>query len=206
MDCSTLKIGRMMSTPWEVAAEAEPFRHAQIPQLIAPPLADALLVWLRDAAPWKLRVESFYEQHEFSLLNSPPPADLGQLTAPRFLDELRDLLRMAVNAPRSLALVDIAAHRLTLGQTIRVHNDYLEGEETHRVLVQVNEGWSVERGGLLMLFGSSSASDIRKLVLPTHGSGFAFEISRVSYHAVSTIKEGERFTLVYTFKGEGQLA
>lgn len=195
----------MTADLWEVAAERDPFRHAQIPQLLAPPLADELLAWLRDDAPWKLRVESFYEQHEFSLLNSPPPAGLCRLLAPSFLDELRELLRTALGAPEALALVDIAAHRLTPGQTIRVHNDYLGGEETHRVLVQVNDGWSVERGGLLMLFGSSSASDVRKLVLPTHGSGFAFEISPRSFHAVSTIKDGERFTLVYTFKAEPRL-
>ena len=202
MGLSKRKVCCVMSTQWEVAAQSEPFRHAQIPNLLSLALADALLAWLRDEAPWKLRVESFYEQYEFSLLSSPPPDHLKQLTAPRFLAEVRNLLQMALDAPRSLVLVDIAAHVLRPGQTIRVHNDFLGGEETHRVLVQVNEGWAVEQGGLLMLFGSSSATDVRKLVLPTHRSGFAFEISRASYHAVSTIKNGDRFTLVYTFKAE----
>jgi hypothetical protein len=37
----------------------------------------------------------------------------------------------------------MSAHKLTAGQTIRIHNDWIRGEETHRVLIQVNDGWSM---------------------------------------------------------------
>ena len=51
-----------------------------------------------------------------------------------------------------------------------------------------------------MLFGSTRAEDIRRAVRPLHGSVFAFEISPRSFHALSTIQEGERYTLVYSFR------
>ena len=88
------------------------------------------------------------------------------------------------------------------GQTIRIHNDYVEGHETHRLLIQLNDGWTDENGGMLMLFGSASHRDLKRVVRPLHGSALSFEISPDSYHAVSTIHGGERFTLVYSFKAQ----
>ena len=85
-------------------------------------------------------------------------------------------------------------------QTIRIHNDYLDGEETHRLLIQLNAGWDRKQGGLLMLFGDKRPESLARTIVPTHGSGFAFEISQASFHAVSSITDGERFTLVYTFR------
>ena len=56
------------------------------------------------------------------------------------------------------------------------------------------------QGGLLMLFRSEAPESVHSALLPTHGSGFAFEISANSFHAVSSIRTGERYTLVYTFR------
>jgi len=67
-------------------------------------------------------------------------------------------------------------------------------------LIQFNAGWEVSQGGLLMLFGADTPETLQTVLLPTHGSGFAFEISAKSFHAVSSIKAGERYTLVYTFR------
>jgi Rps23 Pro-64 3,4-dihydroxylase Tpa1-like proline 4-hydroxylase len=116
---------------------------------------------------------------------------------------VRELIRDHFEISGHLALVDVSAHKLTLGQTIRIHNDAIEGEETHRVLIQLNDRWSIANGGLLMLFGSRAPEDLRSVIEPTHGSGFAFEISDRSFHAVSTINAGERFTLVFTFRDCG---
>lgn len=180
----------------------EPFPHVRVPKILAASAADRALYWLRSQAPWKLRVESFYEQHEFSLLAADLSPEVAELTSPKFIDEVRHELETRFGTSSSLMLVDIAAHRLTSGQTIRVHNDYLGDNETHRLLIQLNDGWSSGRGGLLMLFANSAPESLKAVVMPTHASGFAFEISPVSYHAVSTINDGERYTLVYTFRGK----
>jgi Rps23 Pro-64 3,4-dihydroxylase Tpa1-like proline 4-hydroxylase len=181
----------------------EPFPHLAIPAILSPAAADRVLAWLQTDAPWRLRVESFYEQHEFSLLSEDGSATAGELAGKGMVEAVRTLIREHFAISGELVLIDVSAHKLTPGQTIRIHNDWIGGEETHRVLIQLNDGWSISRGGLLMLFGSSAPEDVRSVIEPTHGSGFAFEISDRSFHAVSTIKGGERFTLVYTFRDGG---
>lgn len=182
------------------SAAATPFPHASIPAILSSFEATAVLSWLTFGAPWRLRTETFYEQYEFSLLNADIPDEIQYLIAPHFIEALRSFLQVSVRAPNHLELVDVCAHKLISGQTIRLHNDFIGNEETHRVLVQLNDGWSVENGGILMLFNSDQPEDVAGAFLPVHGSGFAFEISPRSFHAVSTIRSGERFTLVYTFR------
>jgi len=183
----------------------EPFPHISLPDLIAPDSAEAVLSWLRFDAPWRLKVTDFYEQHEFSLLAEQVPAECEFLVDPAFVAVLTGHLQ-PLFAAGSLHLVDIAAHRLTAGQTIRIHNDYLGGEETHRLLVQFNTGWDDSNGGLLMLFGADDVSSLSRAIIPRHASGLGFEISPSSYHAVSTIHGGERYTIVYTFRDDRALA
>lgn len=190
-----------MKPHFEGASSAmAPYPHASIPAILSFDEASAVLSWLRSDAPWRLRTESFYEQYEFSLLHAVIPEAFRDLIAPHFISALRSFLQHNVAAPSQLDLVDVSAHKLIAGQTIRLHNDFIGTDETHRVLVQLNDGWSAENGGILMLFNSDRAEDVTAAFLPTHGSGFAFEISSRSFHAVSTIRSSERFTLVYTFR------
>jgi len=177
-----------------------PFPHVCVPAILTTEVADRILCWLKNSAPWTLRVESFYEQHEFSLLATNLESEVAELISPTFIEQVRQELQTRFAIRGGLTLVDVAAHRLTAGQTIRIHNDYLGDNETHRLLIQLNDGWNSDRGGLLMLFSDSTPESLKRVVMPTHTSGFAFEISPTSYHAVSSIKDGERYTLVYTFR------
>lgn len=161
--------------------------------------ADAALEWLRDEAPWTLRVEHFYEQHELDLSDEDDPR-VAPLTSSQFVASVRAGLTRLLPTEGPLELVGVAAHRLTRGQTIRIHNDDLGREETHRMLLQLNEGWTVEQGGLLVLFSDDRPEAVSEVILPVHASGFGFRISPRSHHAVSTVRVGERFTIVYTFR------
>ncbi|ESQ92509.1 cyclophane-containing peptide 2OG-Fe(II) oxygenase YhhC [Asticcacaulis benevestitus] len=182
------------------AQSTTPFAHFRVDDLLSENLAARVLDWLRNDAPWQLVIEEFYEQYEFSLLSSPLPEDLNFLTSPDFIASIESLLSAGLTYMGKITMVEIAAHKLVPGQTIRVHNDFIGEEETHRMLIQVNEGWDADKGGLLMLFNSRRPEDIADIVVPDHNSGFGFEISPQSFHAVSTIHNGERFTLVYTFR------
>ena len=95
--------------------------------------------------------------------------------------------------------IDCTAHKLVQGQTIRIHNDYIPGEETHRLLLQLNRGWRDAQGGYLMLFNSQDPSDVHRVFLPANDSVVGFAISERSNHAVSTVHGGERFTIVFSF-------
>ncbi len=175
-----------------------PFAHVATMDAVGAALAEATLAWMESDAPWTLRIADFYEQWELHLERATLPEPLSKLLDPYFVDTLKVRLLGPIIAA-DLELVEVTAHKLLAGQTIRIHNDYIEDAESHRILIQLNRGWRDEQGGLLMLFGSSSSGDVQRVIRPIHRSAFGFSISERSFHAVSTIAEGERFTLVYSF-------
>jgi Rps23 Pro-64 3,4-dihydroxylase Tpa1-like proline 4-hydroxylase len=188
-----------MTPQAQVEARSEPFPHAVSASFLDPALATQVLEWLETEAPWKLRIEDFYEQHELELSEDTLPAHLHRLVATETLEDYVEVMVAPITLG-NVRLVEATAHKLSGGQSIRVHNDYIGGEETHRLLVQLNRGWADENGGFLMLFSSSSADDLARIIRPVHGSAVAFEISPVSYHAVSPTVRGERYTLVFSFR------
>lgn len=187
--------------PVEVDVRTTPFAHATHPAPLSAELCEAALSWMETIAPWRLRVASFYEQWELHLDPGDLPAALRLLLAVETVDALREMMLVPF-ADVPLTLTEVTAHKLLPGQTIRVHNDHRPRGETHRLLLQLNRGWSDEQGGLLLLFGSAAADDVRRILRPTHCSAVAFEISPQSFHAVSTIQRGERYTLVYSFQAK----
>jgi Rps23 Pro-64 3,4-dihydroxylase Tpa1-like proline 4-hydroxylase len=183
----------------EVDARIEPFPHTTAASFLHVDDADALLHWLEREAPWKLRVEDFYEQHECALSSETLPDNLQALISPNAVQSYAAEMFGSIGAGR-LTLISATAHRLSGGQSIRIHNDYLEGEETHRLIVQLNRGWADENGGFLMLFSSADASDVARVLRPVHRSAIAFEISPRSFHAVSPTTRGQRYTLVFSYR------
>lgn len=182
-----------------VELRTKPFAHTTHRSPLPVPDCEAALTWMETDAPWKLRVASFYEQWELHLEPDLVPSDVRPVLSPRTIEHLiASMLRPITE--RDLTLTEVTAHKLVPGQTIRIHNDFLEDGETHRVLLQLNRGWDDDQGGLLMLFGGASPEELQRVIRPVHGSATAFAISPESFHAVSTIKGGHRYTLVYSFR------
>lgn len=174
-----------------------PFEHMVIPTVTLSNFVECLS-WLEQKAPWTLTTTDFYEQYEFSLQHITAPPFLQNLICPDTLASLRRQLFRVFGQLLSGA-VDITVHKLICGQTIRIHNDFISGGESHRLLLQLNRGWKPEHGGYLMLFSGSEPESLVKVIEPFNGSIQAFSISPYSYHAVSTVHSGERFTIVYSF-------
>ena len=182
------------SKPLELA----PFRYGLIPNCLEPSVADAMLQWFEDGAPWKLRVADFYEQHEFSFDDVVLPEVLAGVFSPNELEELRLHMEECFNV-KLLSRIDVTAHRLTHGQRIKIHNDFIPGQESHRLLIQFNRGWNDANGGLLVFFNSKDPANVHRVLRPLHNSGVVFEISESSLHAVTPIQSGDRYTLVLSF-------
>jgi Rps23 Pro-64 3,4-dihydroxylase Tpa1-like proline 4-hydroxylase len=182
-----------------VSARTVPFPHAVSAHVLPTSLARAVLEWFEVSAPWRLRIESFYEQYELNLHQVELPTEVKPLVSGALIPELKARLLSPLTQQR-LVLTEANAHKLLPGQTIRIHNDFIGGDETHRILIQINRNWTDQNGGMLMLFSGPVVDDIARVIRPLHGSGLSFEISPASFHAVSTIHAGERYTLVYSFK------
>lgn len=175
-----------------------PFPFALKENALKADIANSLLNWLETSAPWKLKIASFYQQFEFSFLDCELPKEVSHIFSQIELNKLRQNIESIFNTKLS-SKIDITAHKLVEGHTIKIHNDYIIGQESHRVLIQLNRGWNEEMGGYLMLFSNESPESLVHAFLPIHGSAFAFEISHNSLHAVSSIIDGERYTLVLSF-------
>lgn len=181
-----------------VESRRTPFRYFLARRCLARDVERALLEWFETAAPWRLVETGFYQQHEFDVLDAALPANAASVAAPDDLAAMRRRVA-AIFGVEFDDRVRLAAHRLTRGQRIAIHNDYLAGEETHRLIVQVNRGLRDEDGGLFMLFDSCDPRDVHRIVRPVAGAGIGFEIGERSHHAVSRVHGGERYTLVYSF-------
>jgi Rps23 Pro-64 3,4-dihydroxylase Tpa1-like proline 4-hydroxylase len=179
-------------------SRSQPFPCFFVAQVISTELEEALLAWFESAAPWRLAVMDFYEQYEFDVREEDVPTDLKALFSECALDELRRNVGTRLSASLK-PQIEITAHKLNRSQKIRIHNDARPDGETHRLLIQVNRGWSEANGGLLMLFRGPQVEMLDDVISPTSRSAFCFEISSSSYHAVSQVYQGDRYTLVFSF-------
>jgi Rps23 Pro-64 3,4-dihydroxylase Tpa1-like proline 4-hydroxylase len=181
---------------------SEPFTYAVSPRAFNHKISFEVLKWLETSAHWKLVKTDFYEQYEFSFEEACIPEHLRFLRDRIFLDTLKTKVQTLLGVSFQ-GRIDATAHKLTPGQRIRIHNDFLPGGETHRLLIQLNHGWRDLDGGFLLFFNSPNPADVHKIFRPVHNSAVVFAISPDSNHAVTTIHGTERFTLVYSFYAEG---
>lgn len=175
-----------------------PFPHFHVPCAMGAVFGQQLLAWFERDAPWQLKVASFYEQYEFSLFDADLPASLQSLCGDDTLSYLRREIGTAFQTNLT-EIIDVTAHQLVSGQRIRIHNDFIPGRETHRLLLQLNRDWSDDCGGMLLLFNKPEPEAVSRMIRPICGSALGFAISPESHHAVSTVHQGQRFTLVYSF-------
>ena len=180
---------------------AEPYPHFECPDFLDSETADALLSWLEGSQWQPLALDGYEGYADISLNEAKLPNECTLLNNPDFLTEIR--LFMARSFPiDSEGYVRVTAHRLLAGSSLTPHSDLSPLRFTHRLLVQLNRGWSFENGGLLCVYDENplvQENANRKPVTPVHRSAFAFEVSERSFHSVTPVVCGERFTLSYTF-------
>ncbi len=183
----------------KIQRESNPFSHFYLTSVLREHLDKELFEWLEQTDAWQSVETDFYEQYEFSLQSVALPARLSCLVAEKTIRETRQTMQ-EIFLVEKLDLVGIVAHKLVEGQHIGIHNDFIEGEETHRLVIQINPHWTESNGGYLMLFNSQDVEDVSKVISPINNTAFGFEISKDSHHAVSKIYGLPRYSIVYTFR------
>lgn len=177
---------------------AAPFRYATLTKCFTPRIGEYVLEWFEHDAPWTAKRTDFYEQFEFSCWDSASPAAC-YLTRHDVLDAVRTAMAEIFGCDFE-SDVNVVCHKLVRGHRIGIHNDYLVGEETRRLTIQLNRGLTDNDGGFLMLFSSGNPADVHRVLSPQHLSALAFEISPHSFHAVSKMHGGARYTIIYSLR------
>lgn len=179
--------------------ENQPFKHFAVNVILNNGLEVDIHNWFEETDLWGLTEMDFYTQFEFSLFDVQLPEALKCLISEETLARIKNEFSNAFGS-LNYEIVGVTAHKLINGHKIGVHNDFIGDEETHRLLIQINPGWEDDNGGFLMLFNSQDSQDLNKIVRPLNNTGFAFEITDKSYHAVSTVYDYSRYTIVYTLR------
>ncbi len=178
---------------------SEPFPHFHSMHVLDSDVALQILTWLEMAKHWKLVATNFYEQFEFSLGDVEIPDHLSFLEDGSFasivLKQMTGMFKV-----RLANKVEMVAHKLVSGQRIRIHNDSLEGGETHRLVIQFNSDWTSTHGGLFVIFANAAPESVHRIIMPLHNSAVGFEISNNSHHAISTVCGSARYSLVFSFR------
>jgi Rps23 Pro-64 3,4-dihydroxylase Tpa1-like proline 4-hydroxylase len=157
---------------------SKPFPHFHVPCAIVPSFEEQLLDWFEKSAPWQLKIASFYEQYELSLLDVGLPTEFKALCDTDTLSYLRGEIGSLFQT-RLVDPVDVTAHQLVPGQRIRIHNDFIPGRETHRLLLQLNRDWSDECGGVLLLFQRPEMAGVSRMIRPSSCSALGALQSRL---------------------------
>jgi hypothetical protein len=180
-----------------------PYPHFVAPQCFNPVLAEKLLEWFEEEAAWKIhKVQDFYEVYDLDLVSTPFPAQLSLMRGDALYLEVRNALERHFKT-NLCDSVHVLVQMMTKGQTIRVHNDWSPEGPTHRFIVQLNQGWTTAQGGLFMILqkpDDTPSNHTPQLCLPTHRCGIGFEISERSYHAVTPVTAGNRYSIVFSYR------
>ncbi len=146
--------------------------------------------------PWREARQQFYTQRE---------ADLDSILyyqrifSDRFRHELAEVVSAFFGA-RVRTDFSVTGHKMVEGDYIGVHTDENTHGEHYRLVVMLNSGWTVDRGGVLLTLNGPSLRNVRDAWLPVGNTGLLFEIGSKSFHAVTPIKGDEpRYSIIFTF-------
>ncbi|MEJ7683241.1 MAG: hypothetical protein WKG06_36365 [Segetibacter sp.] len=122
-----------------------PFRHFLSTSVLKRGIEKKLFDWFEKTDQWGFTETDFYTQYEFGILQCQLPFELQCLVDTETVENICDKLKQVYNIT-AFDLVGVTAHKLINEHKIGVHNDYLEHEETHRLVIQINPNWdSVKR-------------------------------------------------------------
>jgi len=168
--------------------------------------ADAVERLAKTEAGWKLNEKWFLSKHDVVWARQT----LGKRQSGKNIAELailrnigKQLIEEKYNAVVGTRL-EIKATKMVAGQAVGVHNDSPDGArgrtEGYRLLYYPNREYIDSDGGHLFFYGSD-AGPIIGGVRPVFNSGVLMRLSDRSYHAVSRVTGGARYTVAVLYWG-----
>ena len=179
-----------------VRSVTSPYRHVCLYPILEPALAQRALSWLCRTAAWARQEGAFFRHDSFALTPEVVPPDVEGVVSPNTLGSLRALLQSRFGTEVQ-AFAHVEAHRSTARDDIGLHTDADVSEV--RLMLNLNARWAPGQGGVLQLQDRPGHACRRVGYRPLHNSATAFRTAPDSYHRVSPVQDGERYTLLYRF-------
>ena len=180
----------------DVRSVSIPYRHVRMYPILEPALAQRALSWLHHTKAWERQEGAFFRHDSFALTPEVVAPEVEAIVSPKTLGALRALLQSRF-ATEVEPFAHVEAHRSTRRDDIGLHTDADMREI--RLMLNINARWTPDQGGVLQLQDRSDHRCRRVRYRPLHNSATAFRTAPDSYHRVSPVQEGERYTLLYRF-------
>jgi hypothetical protein len=190
-------------SPWLRTGAAErfalPYPLIKVDNAIETDLASTLYGWLASLDGWSGNPEPYYAVRELDLKALDVPIGLSRLFAPEALSQLRAQLGVMFGC-RFAGRMRLIGHRMVEGQGAGIHSDDPRGvEETHRMVITLGQDASTLHGGLFAAFDGQSPSRFVRAFAPVHNQCLLFEADAHSYHAITEVRYGRRYSVVLSF-------
>lgn len=175
----------MLFAPW---FHTSPFPFFQCDRAFGPAVLADFDALFSSSAPWQQRDGAFYNCFLREVTSEIPTARLQELIA-----------RMrAITGLPLMESVQVTAQRVEPGQVIGVHSDQpLVGYELVRLVLQLNDSWRPEDGGVLELYESMNGPAVRGIE-PRRDVAFGFVLHEGSFHGVTEVTRTRR-SMVFNF-------
>jgi len=155
---------------------------------------------------WKLHEAPFFSQYDLAWVCRTFDRTTGEPT--REMTLLRDIGIRSIES-RMNAVIGrhhtITGHKMVEGQWVGIHNDSPVRDrgriENFRLVYYFDPAFHDEKGGRLLLFGSDNEADVIATVPPDFNSAILIELSDRSFHAVSPVRQGERYCMIVSYWG-----
>jgi Rps23 Pro-64 3,4-dihydroxylase Tpa1-like proline 4-hydroxylase len=181
-----------------------PYRYFTGPKFYNPATAAQLLEVCEANTCWEDSLRSYYRiqrcriRSHISVVNKGVGDIFPLLANSDNLCEIRE--RVETWFDTKICIVDVAVNRMTPGHWIGVHNDHWPNDPpSYRMVIWLTRLWTTGMGGETLILKTSKASTVVETLKPLHNSLWIFETGRSSYHAVSPVLSGVRFTVAYEF-------
>ena len=197
-DTNTASPGRLapLCSGMGVRSVTSPYRHVRMYPILKPALAQRALSWLRGTEAWARQEGAFFRHDTFALTPGVVPPEAAQIVSPKTLGSLRAILQSRFGTEVE-PFAHVEAHRSTMRDDIGLHTDADVSEI--RLMLNLNARWTPGQGGVLQLQDRPDRPCRHVRYRPLHNSATAFRTAPDSYHRVSPMQEGERYTLLYRF-------
>lgn len=180
---------------------SKPFPYFFSKKVFDEKTAEDLLNLLKHNPKWKLHKGNFFEQFECFLQRDEKYSILYDKNIIKVIKHKMQMIFKKEFDDK----IEIVGHKMVPGQSIEIHNDNPNDEnETHRLIIQLNEGFKDSSGGDLIFFNSNNSKDIYRAFPPIHNTAIGMEFSKKSHHAVTKISYGNRYTIIYSFWNKAQ--
>lgn len=159
--------------------------------------ADAAFSAAQCAALEQLFLHATHWQHQDGVFYRCSLCDVSAHIPAAFQAEIVARMRAITGLP----LIDhlhVTVQRMQPGHVIGIHSDRpLLGYEIARLVLQLNQDWQADHGGVLQLFSSRESAAVVS-VNPVYNSAVGFLLHADSYHAVTEVSQ-PRQSVVFNF-------